>query len=200
MEKVNIFTLLTTQPREFTAWLAYFRSCFITSKLKLIPPGSQIVLFHIHQLGDQKEMLTECIHNYPSVIVVSDHHRTEEGIELFRLGIKGYIPKTLSAVQLEQVLQTVKQNNIMIGHEVMSALIKGTQQSSPDLEQWKETLTSRELETAEAILQGLSNKQIAKKMSISERTVKSHVRNLFDKFNVNDRLALVLKISGKLPH
>jgi len=48
-------------------------------------------------------------------------------------------------------------------------------------------LTPRELEVLELIAQGLINKEIAKRLFISEKTVKNHVSNIFKKLNVSDR-------------
>ena len=49
------------------------------------------------------------------------------------------------------------------------------------------TLTARELEVLELIAQGLINKEIAKRLYISEKTVKNHISNIFRKINVSDR-------------
>jgi DNA-binding NarL/FixJ family response regulator len=53
-------------------------------------------------------------------------------------------------------------------------------------------LTGRELEVVGAIVSGLTNRDIAEKFSISEQTVKHHLRNVFDKVGVSNRLELAL--------
>jgi len=55
-------------------------------------------------------------------------------------------------------------------------------------------LTGRELEVAKAIATGASNKEVARQLSITERTVKAHVSGLFAKLAVSDRLQLALKM------
>ena len=64
---------------------------------------------------------------------------------------------------------------------------------SADIEQRKQFgLTARELEVVGAIVSGLTNREIAENFSISEQTVKHHLRNIFDKVGVSNRLELAL--------
>ena len=53
-------------------------------------------------------------------------------------------------------------------------------------------LTARELDVVAAIVSGFTNREIAGKFSISEQTVKHHLRNIFDKVGVSNRLELAL--------
>lgn len=57
-------------------------------------------------------------------------------------------------------------------------------------------LSSRERETVQRLLEGKSNKLIARDMQISERTVEFHLKNIFEKFQVSSRLELVLKLKN----
>ena len=59
-------------------------------------------------------------------------------------------------------------------------------------------LSAREREVAEAVAQGLSNKEIALRLALTERTVKAHLAAVFDKLGVRDRLQLVVKIGAGL--
>lgn len=57
-------------------------------------------------------------------------------------------------------------------------------------------LSSRERETVQLLLEGKSNKLIARDMKISERTVEFHLKNIYEKYQVNSRLELVLKLKN----
>lgn len=61
---------------------------------------------------------------------------------------------------------------------------------------WVTLLTVREQEVAMAVAKGASNKEIARQLDITERTVKAHVGAILDKLKVRDRLQLSLCING----
>jgi DNA-binding NarL/FixJ family response regulator len=66
----------------------------------------------------------------------------------------------------------------------------------PDTDTILAGLTDREKQTAVAVSNGLSNRAIAEQFDISERTVKTHLTNIFKKLDINDRVALVLMLKG----
>jgi RNA polymerase sigma factor (sigma-70 family) len=59
------------------------------------------------------------------------------------------------------------------------------------------TLTRRELEILRLVAEGLTNEEIGKKIFISEKTVKTHLTNIFDKLKVNNRFKAALLIMGR---
>ena len=64
-------------------------------------------------------------------------------------------------------------------------------------EDWSAKLTRREQTVASAIASGASNKEIARRLKITERTVKAHVSAVLDKLQVRDRLQISLRINGQ---
>lgn len=198
--------LLSHQRQRFALWLTVIpnlklhRLRQIEELEKATCPEHSIVFLHLNQQASAKAWIERCLQQQSHVIVVSDNPIPEEGIELFKLGIKGYIASDMHPKNVKQVVDVIAQGNVWLGHSVMSALIETAQQEKPSHkpihDEWKQGLTMREIETAEAILQGKTNKEIADSFFVTERTVKSHVHNLLEKFQVKDRLALVLKIQA----
>lgn len=199
MSNTAKYTLFTEAPRLFATWIrAHQQDCILVSDISQIPSEPHIILFHL-TTDKAQQVLEQCLMTPHSIIVLSDTPTTKEGIRLLKMGVKGYVSSALSASQITTVVQAVANQGIWIGQDIMQALIESMMPSpAPNSECWKEGLTSREIETAEAVLQGMNNRDIAELMHISERTVKSHIKNLFDKFSVNDRLALVLKIQARM--
>ncbi len=64
---------------------------------------------------------------------------------------------------------------------------------------WRKVLSDREIEVSGLVSNGFTNKQIGKKLNISEATVKTHIRNIYSKTGIHDRANLAIRIlnSGK---
>lgn len=132
-----------------------------------------------------------------AVLLFSNQPTAEEGVAWFKKGIKGYLNTFAQPFRIEQALNTILAGNIWLGQNVMQGIIQSVSATQPmQNTAWKETLSAREIETMEWILQGKSNQEIAEQMMISERTVKAHVHSLLEKLDAKDRLNLVIKIQN----
>jgi DNA-binding NarL/FixJ family response regulator len=132
--------------------------------------------------------------------------------EVLEAGANGYLHYLAAAPVLRQVMQVVEVGGLWLGVELMRQLVFSTakflnpasQSSShnPHLdrissEHHLSLLSTREQDVAKAVAAGKSNKEVAKALDITERTVKAHLSAVFEKLNVRDRLHLVLVLSGR---
>ena len=116
-----------------------------------------------------------------------------------KIGAKGYILKTMASAQLIYAIEEVMQGKIYLPSGLSSRFFEyfqksfreetNTCSSSENLLQY---LTQREEEVLELLTQGVTYKGVAQKLFISETTVKTHVNNIFQKLQVNDRTQAVL--------
>ena len=117
-------------------------------------------------------------------------------IEALQIGARGIVLKDAVASDLSQALRAVLGGDYWIGGERVANLVKALQQlmaqaaAVPDRKTYG--LTPRELEVVTCIVEGCSNRDIAKQFTISEETVKRHLSNVFDKTGVSTRLELAL--------
>ena len=117
-------------------------------------------------------------------------------IEALQIGARGIVLKDSVAGDLSQALRAVLGGDYWIGGERVANLVKALQQlmaqaaAAPDRKTYG--LTPRELEVVACIVEGCSNRDIAKQFNISEETVKRHLSNVFDKTGVSTRLELAL--------
>lgn len=125
------------------------------------------------------------------IMLLSDIPSFEEGKPFLRLGIFGYANARLSAVHLQQALMLIKEGSIWLYPEFLLQMIQGFPQTSPS-DSLTQHLTKREYEIATLVAQGRSNKEIAKISFITEHTVKVHLRTIFEKLGIHDRLSLAL--------
>ena len=133
-----------------------------------------------------------------AVIVLSDTPNDQEAMAVFALSARGYGNSHAGPETLKQIAKVVDQGGLWLGESLMQRLMLGMQQlPQPEPAAAKTPLprlTVREMEVAKAIAGGASNKEVARLLDITERTVKAHVSGLFNKLGVQDRLQLALKM------
>jgi two-component system nitrate/nitrite response regulator NarL len=118
--------------------------------------------------------------------------KDDEVVEALRLGATGVVLKESEPGALLECVRRVHLGEQWIDRETSSrALGRVMLRESAGREAGK-SLTPRELEIVRMITQGLRNKAIAERLSISEGTVKIHLHNIYEKLGVDGRLELVL--------
>lgn len=119
------------------------------------------------------------------VIILTIHNESEYLLKALEYEVDGYILKDSESVVLKNAIRNVYNNNRFIQESLLPSLNEFITNKEKAI--IKSELSKRELEVLELISQGLFNKEIAYNLSISEKTVKNHVSNIFRKINVSDR-------------
>ena len=137
------------------------------------------------------------------ILLLTSTISTQQIIEALQIGARGIVLKDSVASDLGEALKSVINGDYWIGGKrvvnLLSALHELMQKAAAVPERKTYGLTPRELEVVTCIVEGCSNKDIAKQFTISEETVKRHLSNIFDKTGVSTRLELALfAISHKL--
>ena len=112
------------------------------------------------------------------IIVLADHAGDAEISRSLKNGASGYVCKDVSADNLLKAIRTVHAGKKYLQAEVANILGENLGQ---------EELTKTELKILRAIAAGKANKEIAFDLNVSENTVKTHVKNVFEKLGVSDR-------------
>ena len=138
-------------------------------------------------------------------VVLSDRPTDEEALAAFAAGARGYCNTHTAAQLLIQIAAVVLQGGLWIGESLMQRLVSATSRlqalpstmATEENEIWSKTLTDREKQVARTLAGGASNKEIARALGITDRTVKAHVGAIFEKLQVRDRLQLSLIVNGR---
>ena len=145
-----------------------------------------VVLLDIH-LPDMsgvdvaRELKARGVRAHIIILTVSDRH--SDLVDAIRAGARGYLLKSSSA---DEVIHAIR--HVMLGGAVLppdltlQALARNRVDPSPLTD-----LTEREVEVLKLVAQGLGNKEIAARLSLSENTVKTHVRHILSKLNARSR-------------
>ena len=120
------------------------------------------------------------------ILILTVHNEVEYLIKAVDLGVDGYILKDSGSEELKSAIHAVMRGESYIQPEMIPALNSRLIHRDVDKEKIA-SLTRRELDVLIQVSNGLFNKEIATNLSISERTVKNHLSNIFRKLDVADR-------------
>ena len=123
-------------------------------------------------------------------IVLTTYDSDEYLFDAVEVGAKGYLLKDASREDLFQAVRAVQRGESLIQPSVAARVLDRFAQLSRQAAT-TELLSEREVEVLQLIAKGAANKQIAASLSIGESTVKTHVANIFQKLDVNDRTEAV---------
>ena len=135
------------------------------------------------------------------VIILTNHDQDELVFTSIRAGASGYLLKEVRAAQLANAIRTVADGFSLIYPSIAARVLDEFGRlrtepvdgaSAPEEDEGYHDLTVREREVLQLIAQGRSNKEIGGELGISERTVKTHVSNIFGKLELTDRTQVAL--------
>lgn len=114
-------------------------------------------------------------------------------VQALQFGARGVVMKEAATQLLMKAIRAVMGGEYWVGREAVGDIVDYMRNSaSGDKPQKNYGLTKREMDILVSIVTGLSNKEIARRFTLSEDTVKHHLTNIFDKVGVNSRLELAL--------
>lgn len=164
------------------------------------PP--QLVIIDAILIESEENLLARCINSGCKVLVLGAGWPENRQIAVYAQGASGYCEKNAPPLIARKAVETVLKGDVWIQRDLISkvigSLVSRSKAPQPDTRSQKrlddalKILSSREKEVVAHIRTGESNKQIAEHLFISERTVKAHLSSIFKKFNLSDRLQLVI--------
>lgn len=137
------------------------------------------------------------------VLLVGPRMSPQKELAALAAGALGCCGPELTAEQIQRIISVVEDGGVWISNAALPQLLQRLRSRSAAAEEAPHAsaevglagLTHREREIATMVASGDSNKIIARKLNISDRTVKAHLTTVFQKLNVHDRLQLALYVS-----
>jgi len=137
-----------------------------------------------------------------AIIVLTAYHDESQLFHALRAGAGAYYPKDVTPKELLRAIREVHRGYYVIGDNVMKKpqvarwLIRQFEEIAPAGDAFPEEmfvpLSPREMEILQCIARGLSNKEVARELGISQQTVKNHMTSILRKLAVNDRTQAAL--------
>lgn len=170
------------------------RAILSTAKLS----AGDVVLVHASSFAEEVPVWLTSIAELPVVVAIAaDNPKVEDLLAYTQLGAKGFFNSFMAKSHYEQLLRLLANGQSWFPPALMAetfALARSAIQPSVQQDPL-EDLTKKEKEVALAVAEGKSNKLVASKCGMAERTVKAHLTQIFKKLQVKDRVALVIYLN-----
>jgi DNA-binding NarL/FixJ family response regulator len=127
-----------------------------------------------------------------AVIILTAHEEDERVFEGIKAGAQGYLLKDAELEDLSRAIRTVYAGDTIIAPELAQKMLSTFQSGGPKGSRLVPPLTERELGVIRALAQGMSDRQIAHSLGISEKTVRNHTSNIYRKLHIFDRTQAVI--------
>ncbi len=121
------------------------------------------------------------------VVMLTSSENDEHLYQAVQYGAAGYLLKNLDAAELFDLIGGVVHGEAAMTREMASGLLKSVAKHSASADRGEEALTERELVVLRSMATGASNQEIADCLNISIHTVKTHIRNILDKLQLDNR-------------
>jgi DNA-binding NarL/FixJ family response regulator len=173
-------------------WLECFEGAAIVSRpvdaLRLAGPGT-IVWADVTEGGWMAEL--RAARPDALIVALTLNPNANEAMVAFEQGARGYCHALAVPEMLKQVALVVSNGGLWLGADLMAraagAIAKASVPPSPDLVSPLDELTPRERDVALQVAEGASNKEVARRLDITARTVKAHMSAIFEKLGVRNR-------------
>lgn len=201
-------------PKLINGWVEAFPDALLVndvsevdSNLQFVASYNSALIFWLHINNNQKNWLADTIasvlKSYPDskIVVLTNTPSHAESLQALSAGAMGYAHSYSPPEMLNEIRSVVTHGGIWLGQQLLKRLIETSVKltgNKPELvDELLERLTSREKQVALEAAKGLSNKEIARVLAITERTVKAHLAASFERLRVKDRLQLALMLNKR---
>jgi DNA-binding NarL/FixJ family response regulator len=191
-------------------WREAFPQAQLSSNLeaiteRVIPPAIVWLDFTSINITVRYDWLRLAVSTGLPVVVITDKPSNDEAMAAVQAGAMGYCHCMAIPSQLQEIAVVVEHGGLWVGQALLQKLLLASVAAAPRVGDSHASaalaaLTDRERMVAAEVAKGASNKEIARELDITERTVKAHLSVIFEKLSVRDRVQLALLLNNVPPH
>lgn len=164
----------------------------IDKALKLRP---RVILMELnlalHEEGDALSRIREAL-PLSMIVIISESQEERDVFQALSLGAQGYLLKSCSHIEIAQAVRGVAEGEVILSPSIATNLVRETLN-------WKRKpkFSGREAEVLDLVGKGLTNQEIANRLTLSENTIKTYILRLREKLNLHSRLDLGMYASRR---
>jgi len=132
-----------------------------------------------------------------NVLVLSSFEDEAHVLDAIQAGANGYLSKMLPMAELVNSIKKFTDEGLMIPNQLMGKLLHGLRKMGDTSTPTQATLTKTEIKIMDLLGKGMSNKELAKNLNCSVKTIKNHLNSAFHKLGVSSRTEAVVKAIEK---
>lgn len=203
---------ISTLPTHIDSWSEAFPDSIVIAGLENADSNSRFsfnnseaTVFWLHMNEDRQQWLANTIatilntYTEAKIVVLANMPNHAESLHALSLGAMGYAHAYSASDSLKEIKTVISHGGLWLGQELLQRLIETSTKLTGNQPAYVEgllaQLTHREKEVAVEAAKGLSNKEIARILDITERTVKAHLASIFERLGAKDRLQLALMLN-----
>lgn len=205
---------ISTLPARISSWAEAFPDSLLVAGISEIASGSDVAtnasevkVFWLHMNEDRQQWMSNTIvavlshFKNAKIVVLANAPNHAESLHALSLGAMGYAHAYSAAAVLQEMKTVISHGGLWLGQELLQRLIETSTKLAGNQPEYVDSLlaqlTRREQEVAIEAAKGLSNKEIARILDITERTVKAHLAATFERLGAKDRLQLALMLNKR---
>ena len=128
-----------------------------------------------------------------AILILTAYDDDEYVLGLLDAGAAGYLLKSARGRDLAGAIRAIKSGESVLHPKIIAKLLKRAMVAPVEEHKTSEILSERESEVLRLVALGMSNKEVAEELFLSQRTVKAHLTNVFNKLNVASRSEAIVK-------
>lgn len=188
---------VSQQSEAYSQWMEAFPTAVLVSNIERCQWDDAGFIWLLDSFPNALSLVGAIKAQAIPVVVMSLTPSVADSIRFFEAGASGYCHALANPAMLHHVVESVQAGGVWIGAELMQQMVHRIAQNDAQSSRHHVSLallTPKEKQVAQLVAQGLTNKEVAKELAITDRTVKAHLASTFEKLHVRDRLQLTLLI------
>ncbi|MCK9336798.1 MAG: LuxR C-terminal-related transcriptional regulator [Arcobacteraceae bacterium] len=177
-------------------YLPDYNLCIIEELEQLHKISKSTIFLHINSFTHHLDItILRLTKNLNKILVLDNVPTLAIAQKMFQLGVNGYGNPIMASLYLQSAIETINKDMIWLIPELTTQIIKNI--STSDISSSNETeilnqLTHKEQEIAILIKEGHTNIYISERLDISINTIKTHIKHIYEKLHVNDKISFAL--------